>query len=66
MPDVIGMSQGDAVRKLQKEGFAVAVIQHAQCNGAKCSPPPGVVWKQDPAADTKLKQGKTVTIWSNP
>jgi penicillin-binding protein 1A len=66
VPDVVGMSQGDAVHKLQKAGFAVAVIQRPQCSGSKCSPPPGVVWKQDPAGDSKIKQGKTVTIWSNP
>jgi penicillin-binding protein 1A len=67
VPDVTGLSQGDAVGRLQNAGFGVAVIQRAQCTvGKKCHPSPGVVWKQDPVAGTRLRQGSTVTVYVNP
>jgi penicillin-binding protein 1A len=67
VPDVNGLSQGDAVSRLQTAGFGVAVIQKP-CTGdsKQCHSDPGVVWKEDPAAGTRLRQGSTVTVFVNP
>jgi beta-lactam-binding protein with PASTA domain len=66
VPDVTGISQNEAVRRLQAAGFGVAVIEKACTLGSGCKTRPGVVWKQDPAAGTRLRQGSTVTIYANP
>jgi membrane peptidoglycan carboxypeptidase len=66
VPDVTGVTQDSAIHKLQRAGFGVAVHQSPECTGKGCHPRPGIVWKEHPAAGTKLLEGSTVTIWVNP
>jgi len=67
VPNVTGLLQDQAIKRLQQAGFGVAVRQRAECTGGNgCHPRPGAVWKEDPRAGTSLAQGSTVTLWVNP
>ena len=57
MPDVTGKSQDDATAALKEAGYAVEVATKYSEDGSE-----GTVLSTDPAAETKLKSGSTVTI----
>ncbi|HEX9123936.1 MAG TPA: transglycosylase domain-containing protein [Actinomycetota bacterium] len=68
VPDVVGMSQGQAIAALQGAGFQVAVVKDQQCSPSdpSCDYQKGVVWSQDPAGGTQAPVGATVTVIVNP
>ncbi len=57
VPDVIGKTQALAVKKLKKAGFKPEVQKRASGNVA-----PGRVIDTDPAPDTQVAAGETVTV----
>lgn len=57
VPDVAGKSQDDATAALKEAGYAVEVATKYSEDGSE-----GTVLSTDPAAETKLKSGSTVTI----
>ena len=57
VPDVTGKSQDDATAALKEAGYAVEVATKYSEDGSE-----GTVLSTDPAAETKLKSGSTVTI----
>jgi serine/threonine-protein kinase len=58
VPDVRGLSQADAVRKLTEDGFRPLVRNRTDANT-----PPGVVIDQNPAQNTEQKVGTQVIIF---
>jgi membrane peptidoglycan carboxypeptidase len=68
VPDVVGLSQGDAVGVLQAAGFGVAVVQESKCASASstCHRAPGLVWKERPDPESEVQQGTAVTIYVEP
>ena len=57
VPDVTGKSQDDATAALKEAGYAVEVATKYSEDGSE-----GTALSTDPAAETKLKSGSTVTI----
>ncbi len=68
MPDVVGLSEGDARGVLAAAGFGVEVLAEYYFNEetGEFSGDPGVVWQQDPAPGTALDLGGTATIRVEP
>ena len=66
VPDVLGMPEGAARARLQEEGFEVDTIYERESSRGQARKNRGRVWKQSPAAGTRLERGSTVTIWVNP
>jgi penicillin-binding protein 1A len=58
VPNVVGMTQHDAQRTLQKAGFVVSVVEVATTDPKQ----DGIVVDQNPKAGHKADQGSTVTI----
>ena len=57
VPDVVGLSSGDASAALEAEGFVVSVDYVAGWGTF-----PGDVVEQDPVAGTRLRKGDEVVI----
>jgi penicillin-binding protein 1A len=68
VPDVIGMTEDDATRALEREGFSVTTIKRRKCqpNQSDCHARKAVVWAQDPNPGSQADPGSTVTILVNP
>ena len=68
MPDVSGLSEGEARQVLTAAGLGVEVVvepyfdEEAEQFGGE----PGVVWGQDPPPGTALEVGRSATIWVSP
>ena len=62
VPSVVGSELEDAVDALREAGL---VPDHVE-EPAPAGVPPGVVWKQAPAAGTRLDRGSPVRIWVEP
>ncbi|OUO91505.1 penicillin-binding protein [Gordonibacter sp. An230] len=56
LPDVVGMTQTDAVYALEGKGFSVRVLE------VKSDETEGVVLLMDPGAGTRMEEGTEVTI----
>jgi eukaryotic-like serine/threonine-protein kinase len=56
VPAVVGLRIDDAVTRLQQDGFKVQIARQSNAK------PPGVVFGQDPAPDTKADEGSTVRL----
>jgi len=67
VPNVVGMTQGQATSVLRRSGFAVAVREEAECdpNASGCDYRSGIVWSQSPGGG-QAPEGSTVTILVNP
>lgn len=63
VPDVVGMTEQEAVSTLEAAGFEANVIED-QCSD--CEFEAGVVWRQAPEAGTKRPETSTITIKVNP
>jgi beta-lactam-binding protein with PASTA domain len=59
VPDVVGLTQGDAQGELEQAGFKVQVRQRAVPDEAD----DGLVVDQRPGHGAQLKKGRTVIIW---
>lgn len=66
VPDVLGLTEEEAVDRLNAAGFDVKVVRQRESNPNRARQNRGKVWKQDPAGGTKAVEGSTVTIWVNP
>ena len=58
VPNVVGKTQAEAQSALEQAGFKVGVQQEFSDKYDK-----GVVTRQTPVADTKLRKGETVDVW---
>ena len=56
VPGVVGLQVDDAVTKLQADGFKVAIVRQSNDQAA------GVVFGQNPAADTDADEGSSVRV----
>jgi beta-lactam-binding protein with PASTA domain len=56
VPAVVGMTSDAAVSRLQQDGFKVQITQQSN------SKPSGIVFGQNPGADTKADDGSTVKL----
>jgi serine/threonine-protein kinase len=61
VPDVIGLSEADAIAALEDAGFEVDVVGTIEV--AADSPLIGVIADQSPTADALVDDGSTVEIW---
>jgi serine/threonine-protein kinase len=59
VPDVVGLTRGDARGELEHAGFQVAVRERVVPDQTD----DGIVVDQRPAPRTELKKGRTVIIW---
>ncbi len=68
VPDVVGMTQGQATATLTHAGLRVSVVKDQACSPSDpgCDYAKGVVWSQDPPSGTRAPEGSTVTIVVNP
>ncbi|MBK5228470.1 MAG: PASTA domain-containing protein, partial [Actinobacteria bacterium] len=66
VPDVVGMFEDDAVDLLEDHGFDVDVVVEKEDDRHDAKENSGVVWMQDPSADSNVRNDSTVTIWVNP
>ncbi|MCQ2752543.1 MAG: PASTA domain-containing protein, partial [Coriobacteriales bacterium] len=58
MPNLVGISEGDATATLEKLGLSVTVK-----TGTSSTVASGQVYDQSPSSGTSLKKGDSVTIW---
>jgi len=67
IPNVVGLTQAEAVSQLTADGFAVSVKTQWQCEPPpSCHAQPGVVWQQSPPGNSYGPPGSTVVLWVNP
>ena len=68
VPNVLGLSRGDASEILHQAGFHVSVSVEQRCdpNNQGCEYRQGVVWAQTPNGGVQADEGATVTIVVNP
>ena len=66
VPAVEGMSEDDAVERLEDAGFKVEVITEKEEDKDEAKENKGLVWLQDPSGGDRANPGSTVTIWVNP
>jgi serine/threonine-protein kinase len=56
VPGVVGLSVDDAVTRLQADGFKAEIVRQSNAK------PPGVVFGQNPAANTDADEGSSVRV----
>jgi hypothetical protein len=67
VPNVVGMSQPDAILALATAGFAVEVKTEWECTPPdSCGAIAGAVWQQSPPGGALDAPGSTVILWVNP
>jgi len=67
VPNVVGLTQAEAVSQLTADGFYVSVKTQWQCQPhGKCKAKPGYVWQQSPPGGAYGAPGSTVVLWVNP
>ncbi len=64
VPSVIGMTEKDAVDKLEDRGFEVEVITKKEEDKDDAKDNSGLVWEQNPTGEAR--NGSTIKIWVNP
>jgi beta-lactam-binding protein with PASTA domain len=66
VPDVVGRSRFDALRRLQSLGFGTTVI-HRTCDlGARCEVRREYVWSVTPSAGHRISAGSSIVVRVNP
>jgi len=66
VPDVVGRSRFDALRRLQSLGFGTTVI-HRTCDlGARCEVRSDYVWSVTPSAGHRISTGSSIVVRVNP
>ncbi len=66
VPDVVGLSEGEARGVLAAIGLGVVVVVEPYLVEGEPAVAPGVVWLQEPLAGTNLLLGRSMTIWVSP
>ena len=68
MPDVVGLSEGEARQVLAAAGLGVETVVEPYFDevAGQFIGEPGAVWGQDPAPGTALEPGSSATIRVNP
>ena len=68
MPDVVGITEGEARQVLAAAGLSVEVVLEPYFDeeAGQFVGEPGVVWSQNPTAGTPMEAGATATIRVNP
>ena len=66
VPDVVGLFEDDAIERLEDHGFDVDVVVEKEDDRHDAKENSGLVWMQDPSADSNVRNDSTVTIWVNP
>jgi penicillin-binding protein 1A len=67
VPDVVGMTQSDAVLALAAAGFSVQVTTQWECDPHdSCGAVAGQVWLETPPGGAIADPNSTVIIWVNP
>jgi len=68
VPNVLGLSRGDASAMLHQAGFHVSVSGQQRCDpdSESCEYRQGAVWSQTPNGGVAADEGATVTIVVNP
>jgi eukaryotic-like serine/threonine-protein kinase len=60
LPNVVGMTEKDAIAKLNQAGFKTSQITEHRGSNLK---PKGTVYEQDPPGPTTVKEGRTITLY---
>ena len=67
VPDVVGLTQSDAVLALAAAGFSVQVTTQWECDPHdSCGAVAGQVWLETPPGGAVADPNSTVIIWVNP
>jgi penicillin-binding protein 1A len=66
VPDVLGLDETTAVRRLQALGFEIAISREQEPPSPGSEERAGLVWRQGPAPGTSLPRGTRVSIAVNP
>jgi penicillin-binding protein 1A len=66
VPDVVGLTQAEAVSQLTADGFNVSVVTEWCKPKGSCKDKPGIVWQQSPPGGSYAPPGSTVVLWVNP
>jgi penicillin-binding protein 1A len=67
VPDVVGRSRYDAIRRLRQLGFATtAIVARCDLGPASCDPRSGHVWRVTPSPGEMIAPGSAVVIRVNP
>jgi beta-lactam-binding protein with PASTA domain len=60
VPNVVGMTQGQAEQVLASAGFTVRIVSEGSPSGQHV--PAGLVWSQNPPAGSVVAKGTIVTL----
>ena len=66
VPDVVGRSRVDALRRLQSLGFGTTVIRRTCDLGARCEVRTDDVWSVTPSAGHRIILGSSIVVRVNP
>ena len=66
VPDVLGMTQGQADAQIRQAGLRSNSTYQKESDKRRAKENRGRVWKQSPAADGRIECGEVVYIWINP
>jgi penicillin-binding protein 1A len=66
VPDVVGRSRFDALRRLQSLGFGTTVIRRTCDLGARCEVRTDYVWSVTPSAGHRISAGSSIVVRVNP
>jgi beta-lactam-binding protein with PASTA domain len=67
VPDVVGRSRDDAIRRLRELGFATtAIVARCDLGPASCELGSGHVWRVTPSPGEMIAPGSAVVIRVNP
>ncbi|MGI8774241.1 MAG: transglycosylase domain-containing protein [Actinomycetota bacterium] len=66
VPNVLGLTQKEAVARLNEAGFQVTTYYEKESDKKQAKERSGRVWKQSPGGGEKAKRGTKVNIWVNP
>jgi serine/threonine-protein kinase len=66
VPNVLGMTEGQATARIQQEDLEVHVIYQKESDKGRAKANRGRVWKQSPSSGGRVQRGSVVYIWVNP
>jgi membrane peptidoglycan carboxypeptidase len=66
VPNVLGLKEGAARKRINDAGFDVNTIYQKESNKDQAQKRKGRVWKQSPSSGTCAEKGSKVDIWVNP
>jgi beta-lactam-binding protein with PASTA domain len=66
VPDVLGMTRGDAEDTIRDADLVPEVIYRRESDRRRARANRGRVWKQSPASGGRVERGSPVYIWVNP